>query len=994
MDNQAVIVDDIAPIPAPSPRAVLRSGSLDLVEFGREFSDKLELLRQSRMQLSRSVILALGDSEADDLLSLSDLEALAVERGVSLPPESDEFMRTQGEMISEFFQFMQEAAELLKYPVNPFPFDVIQILSLARGTHPSVFTKEDLAKYVTNSSGRYSYLVLLKKPSSTTDSQKALIEYVERAKRIQADVTAAQSVEKIWTAVKEARDDSGAFTALCVPSGTGKTQLAFNLPLVSSTPAQVIYMNMSLNPRNQEFKKQAVYRNFEEYMSFFSIHAIPHDMEVVGSGSSLGKELLIHGVTVAILELLNKYPDLNFPEALARIAIVSTSPPAPGYPTNELYRVRIMPQTQGAAAFSVKTFEQKSGRRVAFFLDEFTAAPQLNTTQIELAFLRRALLNSGGCVIVASTDSGAVNMLNSDAAADSRGGDGTWVRLIMQLPLFVSPKSLVRDVQALFDDRLKQLLHVCLKSRPLFAGASVELIENFVSEELRRQQDHNPNLSERVATLVEGIRDALVVAMELKVGAKTLAGCYGYVVAMLTAGYTELLTDEVQRQLLVNLTTRSWAFLLNEKAFREDPTYLGRGLESPIQNNAGWSDSIQVEDEMPEELEAADERSAARRLHPVIGRCMENIFLDLLRKPGKGGQDYLFFQLGEGPQVQSIPFFCSTYFPKLEDDFLLYLVLAGSLRKPGLHVHDTNSNSPSLTQKHPRLDLCDGKETTGIRRRPDLKTRISAAQLIRRRWLMKDISHLQSSNAVMPDHSLGEMIAAAAFMTASNCGAITGCGLEEFVTRFVMELVTHDFEDFVELQSVDKIKWAGEFTAQFIWPFDSGISPVLNEILTTVESTRPPNRLKFDAGTFERVHSVFAPEAELRKLKTLLEVKTSTKLKTERSQVEAALKRQDAHARVSFIVVQKSVKNMRPFSLKTFKPVIRSKIEGSQQDQDLREARLVRVTVDSNLKICLVDLSESTCPNPNRLIFLISTQDLYDEVKLGTDRGHKLSTSI
>ena len=55
---------------------------------------------------------------------------------------------------------------------------------------------------------------------------------------------------------------SGVFNALCVPSGTGKTQLAFALPKENCT---CIYLNMACD-EGSIWKRQQVYRPFVGYM--------------------------------------------------------------------------------------------------------------------------------------------------------------------------------------------------------------------------------------------------------------------------------------------------------------------------------------------------------------------------------------------------------------------------------------------------------------------------------------------------------------------------------------------------------------------------------------------------------------------------------------------------------------------------------------------------------------------------------------------------------
>jgi hypothetical protein len=211
-------------------------------------------------------------------------------------------------------------------------------------------------------------------------------------------------------------------------------------------------------------------------------------------------------------------------------------------------------------------------------------------------------------------------------------------------------------------------------------------------------------------------------------------------------------------------------------------------------------------------------------------------------------------------------------------------------------------------------------------------------------------------------------------MTACKSGPLDGSSLEEFLTRFLSELISVDREAYVELKTVDTIKWSGSYNAQFMWPYNAKLPTAIRQLLNVVGATRPPNSQKFDAGTFAA-----CPGSDAVALKCLVEVKSSTSEKL-RSDLHDALERQDSLARVSFIVVESSVKGFKDFNLDHYQALNRGMLQENSRPfakgEYLTNARLFKVEIDDQRKVKLIGLYEKTLETADRLIFLISRQDI------------------
>jgi hypothetical protein len=213
----------------------------------------------------------------------------------------------------------------------------------------------------------------------------------------------------------------------------------------------------------------------------------------------------------------------------------------------------------------------------------------------------------------------------------------------------------------------------------------------------------------------------------------------------------------------------------------------------------------------------------------------------------------------------------------------------------------------------------------------------------------------------------------AAFMTATNAGSIEGCELEEFLTRFVAELIDPGKKNYSELQTVEKIKWGGSFRPQFMLPFNTSLEPGVQEKLSLVESIRPSSLQMFDAGTILRT----GPKKDDYTIKCMVEVKSSTNPAQVLVGINEALKRQDSNAKVSFIIVAGTVASIKNFALGEFEVRDRTKRVHRKfaYGESLTNSQLFKVQVDDTNRVTLTALALDN-PNADRVIFLISAEDI------------------
>ena len=951
--------------------------SNDRVRIGKDFFNRLVDLKAALQVQERQFSSVLGIDELDIPEYIEKHHLLELSKGRISDENAEAFQRlfdtvveTQRTLIDEVFEFMQEAATLLGISQSFRKKDAL-VLDIAHKLRKEITVKE-LRRYAAEVQEFCLCLLKKEEPPTTgwpTDSPQAKLEsYVELGKRIRKDQEARSFIDGLWKEFQQV-ERKWTFNALCVPSGTGKSQLAFALP----DDCLVLYMNLSVRMREGHLDglNQPIYENFRPFMWFVWDKLVNEDYQQdIDAGQNPGAldsvPYWIYGVVSALLELLQTETDLQFPQDMARVVITDD----PRQHQEAQVRILIQPTLLSDVLDEIAQVQTKRKQTLLFFLDEFTA---LNgDEQKKLAFLRRRFMNLNTRLVVASTDSGAVNMLNHGAATPaSRGGEKAWVRLFTQLPRYVVVEELRTAIHTLSNDprdaNLGKLFDLCLTSRPLFART----VEPLIDQSLAQMKSAGSLNQAAVVALVEEMREVVLQVMSYKSAAFEQTGCYGYLVAMLSAGYCRLVrTDEKRAKIIANLSTKNWAYLVSEAHLVAAGDLSGKGENRKKEAEANWAGLGQLSGaEELEQVALSDESETGEfepsdpaiteefqlemkvkegdgELYPVTDACKSDSTLLLYRreKSVKNSKEELYYKVGSG----NFNFVGATFFPDPSDDFLLYLVLAGSIKVPGLYVDFETSEK---------------------------RGRISASTLINRVLGEPRPTLVKSANALMPDWERYEMRVAAAFMAACNAGPITGVKLEELVTRFVAELIDHENEFYFNLKTLVPIKWNGKFTSQFMWPYDTEIAGEVSAIFGVVHSTRPPNSMKFDAGAFER------NDALTKKLKLIIEVKSSTETHCDRRQIQAALHRQDSLAKVSFVVVNNSIKNLKNFRLRDFKTLNRGTRDGNKFEKgpDLRFARLFKVRIEPDRRVVVDALDGRTSEHATRLIFLISLADINSE---------------
>ncbi len=685
---------------------------------------------------------------------------------------------------------------------------------------------------------------------------------------------------------------SKVFNALCVPSGTGKTQLAFALPKEKCT---CIYLNMACDQQSI-WKRQQVYRAFVGYMNLF-ISWVKEDYSTENRTS-----LRIYGFLKALISLMKKHPELELPGDLSRVQI--SNRPRVGY-EDEIVDLA----DQDTIKSELNNWTKMYGKELVLFIDEFAATSIVK--QEELAFLRRKLMDVGACVIVASTDSGAMNMFNTQAATmDSRQALDPWVQLSTQLPNYVPPPCLRTLLDRCINPAVKTLIELCLQSRPLFAAA--------VCERMKELLNSDTSLINKI-DFFDDLRDNLVAVLRSKETAGLPEGCFGYVTAMLLAGGALISADETNMGLFGNLTTKNWAYLVH------DPIVLSAGaLAVDEAKRARLQDSNGT-------LENQD------RFMRMSIRHREPTFVMLWRKTGLiSGRDVLQFRDADNEHHN---FSCTSFFPDTSEDFLFYLVLAGSRKLPGLEVFD-------------------GRE---------IRRRVSVAKLLNTVFTSNKKLPV-SVNDVVPSFAYHEALVCAAFFTACNSGSLGGCSLEELLTRFVAELMVSFNSSYPALTIVDKIPLAGEeFRARFVFPFDTQLPNEVHQILHTAHASRPATGECVDVVTF-------VPSESARKsYEVMVEAKSTTKPEYVKERVKLALNRQDSNAKVSFIVVDKNPDKDMMFNPEDFRVLNRTVKVGRQFEKGASlSARIFLVDIDDTLKVVLTPIDgQSRDTVADRVIFVI-----------------------
>ena len=101
-----------------------------------------------------------------------------------------------------------------------------------------------------------------------------------------------------------------------------------------------------------------------------------------------------------------------------------------------------------------------------------------------------------------------------------------------------------------------------------------------------------------------------------------------------------------------------------------------------------------------------------------------------------------------------------------------------------------------------------------------------------------------------------------------------------------------------------------------------------------------------------------------------------------RDKINDALLRQDSCAKVSFIVVDKSIQHLKKFSIKDYEVLNRSKMDGRSfaKGGQMRNARIFKVGIKKR-KVVLTGMDGRKADRAERLIFIISRKDLQEQAK-------------
>ncbi len=419
---------------------------------------------------------------------------------------------------------------------------------------------------------------------------------------------------------------------------------------------------------------------------------------------------------------------------------------------------------------------------------------------------------------------------------------------------------------------------------------------------------------EKMIELLEQMRDILVQVSQTKRKLFDVEGCFGNVMALLTAGYTCLSSEDRVNDLLAHQCTGNWAFLVNEHALRA----------SIERNSMGGA---YVDPNLEE----------THQLYEVTPSC-EKDFCQVLQRVriGTGDNEKLIFKLNGN----SMKFVCSTYFPRPVDDFLLYFILAGNPRNPGLRLI---TESKVYTQK-------------------------SVSSLIAEVFarLRKDVA---SPDALVVNWLRVEWRVAVSFILALNSGPLSGISLESLLKRVLEELIESD--NFVELQQCNEIVWDGEFTGKFVFPVGCQMPLYVHTELGTREYLRPGNKFSCDAAVVERF-KLPTGEEKIRAV-NIVEVKSIANDSMESEVIQDALKCKDSNAKVSFVVVEKSVGSKYPFKIAKGPP--------------LDDVIFCYVYLEGK-RVKLKPIDGQPLPTakshykPKRLVFLISIEDINRQATL------------
>jgi hypothetical protein len=648
---------------------------------------------------------------------------------------------------------------------------------------------------------------------------------------------------------------------------------------------------------------QSVYDAFSGFMPKL-IDFLREDFELFARTKT--PRLRIYAFFQALMKLLRRIPNLDLPLHLASLRISTTVPDC------DYEEILSYADCETVQAEIQKWYEMHKTRQIIIFIDEFTASETL--TQETLAFLRRQLMNLEVCVIVASTDSGATNMFKRTAAtAFSRREVTPWVNLCTRLPKYVPGQRLREALDRCEHSAIKNVFELCIKSRPLFAECVADKIADYLST-LTHKVPRN------FVSFLDQLRNDVLTIMRTKESVHSREGCFGYITAILLAGGALLSEDSTYGSLFGDLTTRNWAYLVNDKNVL--------CVQQPDFHQAKRQRQMKKSN-------ASRDRWMRLSIHHS-----KPIFLVLFRESGFGDDtDRLRFQL---PDQDFRPFTCISFFPDVSEDFLLYLTLVGSLVRPGLTIES-----------------------------PDTPERISTAKFMDE-VLFKNYKAVLSKNNILPSYGEHEAVVCAAFFTACNAGSLRGCSLEELVTRFVAELIIPQSTHYAKLKKVDKIPLLGTFNSQFVFPFDTEINREVHALLGTVQTSRPRNDQSVDAVAYIRDSS------RRIRFQVLVEAKSTTNSDYIEDRIKHALECRHSNAKVSFIVTDKSPDKQMLFKPEEFYVLDRSKkVEKTWAKVKRLDARVFFVEINASGKVVLEPIDgKPKDQTAEHVIFVISRTEI------------------
>jgi|LauGreDrversion4_2_1035121.scaffolds.fasta_scaffold581530_1 hypothetical protein len=191
------------------------------------------------------------------------------------------------------YPYRDESAEVSEKPISALE---------------AVCSQTENASERQGSGAKQYYLYLVPQSDGNTDISQAVTRHKKLAERIRGDREAKKFIDQLLDGWLQA-SRSNVFNALCLPSGTGKTQLAFSLP---RDRVACVYFNLSVPERE---KRQYLYEAFEGYMGFF-VRSLKNAYKNANK-----PPLIIYGFLTALLKLLIKHPQLDLPSDLTRIRV-------------------------------------------------------------------------------------------------------------------------------------------------------------------------------------------------------------------------------------------------------------------------------------------------------------------------------------------------------------------------------------------------------------------------------------------------------------------------------------------------------------------------------------------------------------------------------------------------------------------------------------------------------------------------------------------------